>query len=399
MKTPMLTLSRLGRYWLAALLAGLLVAGGGWGVYAVFFAQPPTPWVVKNRIQRYLKNQSRQGNFAIPFEFPPPQEMSRADAAGGMKGPAKGTLTQKDFSSLREEYLDRMTELLVLQRSVADQEKDLEQRQARLARQESRLAALVQKSGTNNSSALASNVTVLRTSVTNLLKAIPARKEMLVTKEKALEPIESDLWEFQAFWADEVQSGNRVDTNKLAQAQAALNKTLRAQFAEASTYDRMYELIGQELWVASRLFASANLRHRRVALDIARQARSDALDFAQDAWLAARICEAYLWPNLSAADAPDRRSRMNPERLLDECADVFWQADETNNALLNYQFYIAAAGSPREADWARAQLSRTYTQIGDFKAAVGQLKAIKLTNDFDWAVRRLPWLEQRAKNQ
>jgi len=116
-----------------------------------------------------------------------------------------------------------------------------------------------------------------------------------------------------------------------------------------------------------RLFKSANLRHRRVALEIARQARSDALDHAQDAWLAARICEGYLWPTGAAVETQDRRSRMHPERLLEECAAVFWQADETNNVLLNYQLCLAATDSPRQADWARAQLSAPTCRWGTTK--------------------------------
>jgi len=79
--------------------------------------------VVESRIQRYLKRQCGHGNFATEFEFPSPREMSQVDSAAGAKAPPKGTLTQKDFNSLREEYLDRMTELLVLRRTVADQKK------------------------------------------------------------------------------------------------------------------------------------------------------------------------------------------------------------------------------------------------------------------------------------
>jgi len=41
--------------------------------------------------------------------------------------------------------------------------------------------------------------------------------------------------EFQAFWTAEFQSGHWVDTNKLAQSQAALNTTHRAQLAEAGS--------------------------------------------------------------------------------------------------------------------------------------------------------------------
>jgi len=37
--------------------------------------------------------------------------------------------------------------------------------------------------------------------------------------------------------------------------------------------------------------------------------------------------------------------------------------------------------------------------MGDYKAAVNQLKAIKLTNDFGWALRRLPMMEQRARSR
>lgn len=382
--------------WAAIALGAVAVAGAGWLLYAMFWASPPSPWVVRNQIQRYLKRQCGHADFAIEFNFPSAREMARADPAPGARPAPKGALADRDFNSLKEEYLDRARELQVLRRSVAAQERDLEQRLARLRPRENQRAPRSRAVSTNRAGAV-SGEAGMSVAASNLLRGVQARREEIAAKEKLLAPIASDLWKFQEFWQAELESGNWVDTNRLAQAQAAMNSALRAELAEAATYRRIYELIGQQLGVARRLFKSANLRHRHVALDIARQARSDALEHAQDAWLAARICEGYLWPHLGDLHAQDRRSRMNPQRLLDECAEVFWQADETNNVVLNYAILRNAAPSPWQADWARMQLARVHMRIGDFPAALREVKGIRLTNDFSVALRWLPFLEQRTR--
>lgn len=400
---------------LAGAAALLLILSGS--AYAIFFTEPPRPWVVKQRIQRYLKTHTGHSNFTVPFEFPSAAEMAQAGPRPTAE-PPKGALTQKDFNSLREEYLDQMTELLVLRRKTEDQEIELKDRRARLAAMEQRAAKQAKKNGaatngtngtpsaeaTNGTPATAgatvtnANLQAMRDTIAKLEQSIRSQQKTMADKRQALDPIETDLRAFQNFWTEELQSNPRADTNKLLAAQAELNKTVRTQLGQATTYRRIYELIGQELWVAGRLGQSANPLHQRIALEIARQARGDAMDAAQDAWLASRICEAYIWPHLASA-TEDRRSRLNAERLLEECADVFWQADETNRVVLNYKQYLLRATSPRQADWARAQLSRVYVQLGDFKQAVRSLKSIQATNDYSGFLRRLPWLEQQAKAQ
>ncbi len=399
MKKTKPTMPQLLKSKVAWIAAGLIALGGGLGVYWFCFSSPPRPWWVKHQIYSYLKKHGTKNDFTVAFDFPSSAAMAQAPANGDDDGETKGVLTKKTFDVLRNEYLDLKIASLVLERTVTDQERELQRAQSRLATLEKRVTGSSKSTNSTTVSVTQSNLVVLQKTTADLTKSIPAKKEEWAAKEKALVPIESDLRDFQARWAKQDQAVPRPGTGELADAAAKLTRELRGKFGQAGTYSLMYDLIGQEIWVADRLFDSKNPQHRRVALNLALQARGDALNQTEDAWLAARICQAFIWPNLDLADSNNRRSPLNAEKLLDDCAGIFWQADETNNVLVNYQAYIAKADSPRQSDWARAQLSQTYMRMGDFENAVHYLKEIQLTNDFGWALRRLPWLEQRAKNR
>jgi hypothetical protein len=187
------------------------------------------------------------------------------------------------------------------------------------------------------------------------------------------------------------------DSNQLMQAQADFLREIAQKFDAAINYGTMYELIGQELWVAGRLFGSANPMHRMVGLRLVRQACRDTLYHVQNPWLAARICEGYIWPNLDITDHVNGRAVLGLDNVLNDCADIFRQAEEDVKVVQNYQLMLAALANTPRVDWARFQLSSAYERAGNYREAVHYLKEIKATNNFGWAMRRLPTLEQRAK--
>jgi tetratricopeptide (TPR) repeat protein len=160
----------------------------------------------------------------------------------------------------------------------------------------------------------------------------------------------------------------------------------------------MYKLVGQELWVASRLLDSANPDYARAGLTLALSASKHALNEAQNSWVAARICDGYVLPHLELADDANRRSAFNRDNLLSECADIFRRNSEYAGVVRTYQMALASAGTPAKADSARAQISMAYEQAGDMKQALRYIREIKDTNDFRWVVRRAPRLEQQLKS-
>ncbi len=388
--------------WKVAVGVILGIAALGALVYWVFFAEPAPAWRVKWRIQRHLKKNSGRSDFRVEFKFPSKAAMAKAPAGAATApeaAPAKGELTKKDFDTLRGEYLDLAKEVILLQRDVATRPREITQHQEQMAAWEKQLAAIPTNTRPARVSALQSNITFMGSHVADRQKELQARQQTLSAKEKALEPIESDLWAFQRVFAAHQQEADATGTNDLAIAQAELIRETRRKLYEASTYEAMYELIGQELWVAARLFPSANPQHRRVALAIARQADADALRIAEDAWLAARICEAYFWPNLDVADYSNRQAPLYIETLLDDCATAFSQANETNNVIRTYLTLLAKTKNPQRADSARVQLAQIYESQGQIALAVRYLKEVKNPSNFRWVTRRLPGLEQQLKRK
>lgn len=108
----------------------------------------------------------------------------------------------------------------------------------------------------------------------------------------------------------------------------------RTQASNAPTYQALYKLIGEQLTVADRLLVETNQNRQRMGIFFAKEASRHAVDAAQNGWLAARICEFYLWPNLDRADYTPG-SREKARDLLDQCRSVFSQADEAVNLKKN----------------------------------------------------------------
>jgi tetratricopeptide (TPR) repeat protein len=268
----------------------------------------------------------------------------RADAK---EGPTKGKLTGKDFDTLKSDYISMESVILAMDRKVA---------------------------GGN----------------TNLVSELKA-------KQDALAPILSDLWDFQRVWLAEMGAGEASGISGLNRARAELVADVRQKLNEAASYGDIYQSIGQELWVAQRLFSSANPEHRRVGVSLALQASQTAQGDAQNGWLAGRICEGYIWPQLDVADDKNPRSPVYAQTLLTECGNIFRSNDEWENVVRNFELLLAI--NPKQADWARAQIGMALEQMGDAKRALQYLRAIKATNDYPWVMRRIPRLERLAKGK
>src|SRR5688500_6471943 len=112
------------------------------------------------------------------------------------------------------------------------------------------------------------------------------------------------------------------------------NNRGRTQASNAPTYQALYKLIGEQLTVVDRLLVETNQNRQRIGIFVAKEASRHAIDAAQNGWLAARICEFYLWPNLDRSDYGSG-SKDKPRDLLDQCRSVFSQTDEAANVKKN----------------------------------------------------------------
>lgn len=332
----------------------VLLAAGAFATWRHYASHPPG-WLTRWRVQRFLKDEAHSGNFKVAdFAFPSKAEMAKKPVTANVNNaPGKGNPNATEYEALREEYFTLKTAAVILDRKLV-------------------------QAGAGSK------------------EAADARTE-LAAKETALAPVVEALWKHQRAFTAEAEAEAASGSAVFANARNQFSAGLREQFQKAQTYAEMYQLVGQELWVASRLLDAANPEYARAGLSLALSASKHAQGEAQNAWLAARICEGYVLPHLALADDANRRSPFNRDNLLNECADLFRRNSEYDGVIRTYKKALAQAGTPARADSARAQISRAYEQAGDFKQALHYLREIKDTNDYRWVIRSIPRLEQQLK--
>jgi hypothetical protein len=392
----------LSRKAVIALILVVLAGGGLWGWWQ-HVSNPPKPWLVKWRINRYLKQQTGRSDFSTDFPLPSKRAMAAPprSAAAPTNAPApKGQRTGKEFEALKDDYITMQKEVLTLERQLAETQSRLAREKARLPAPTAPTTAPADPAGATNPPSARSESSRRFERVADLEKDVAARRQALAARQQALEPIRNDLADIQSAWAALRPAPSEAfnDPDTLPLAWAAMQQAMRERLDAGANYRDVYVMVGEQLWVANWLSGSANPDHRRLTLTIARRASHDALDEAQNGWLAARICEAYLWPHLDVATDPNRRSPLNLENVLEDCANVFRQNDEIQNAVRGYELFIARTTNAHRADWARVQMAEIHQRAGAFAQAVACLKQVQMTNDYAWALRRLPWLEQRARS-
>lgn len=378
------------RTW-AVVMACAVVIGAGWGAW-YYVNHPPKPWLVRWRLDRYLKAQAHAGGFKADFPFPSKAEMAAPKTKSNSGGAAKGARTGKDFEALREEYMTLKVSALQLERGIVQSEKKLK---AGAPQFESLTRQLAEARAATDAVAkvteLESSLAKLRTQIESAEK-VAARRPELLAKEQAMSPIVDDLWDFQrALNAETAGSGT-----SLAQARDQFLRSAEEKLSAASSYESMYKIIGEELFVAKGLLASGNPDHRKQGVNIAFAASRHAFTYAVNGGVAARICEGYILPNIDLATDTNRRSTFHEQNFVEQCANIFQRNNEFNNVVLAYQRALDNATSTPQKDWARSQMAMAYEQGGNPKQAVAMIQSIQDTNNYRNLMRRLPRLKQDA---
>ncbi len=360
-----------------------------------YLTHPPKPWLVRWKLDRYLKSQSHASHFKVEFPFPSKAEMAPPQGkSGGEVGPLKGSRTGKDFEALREEYMPLKLAALRLERGIVQGETELKANAPKLEALARQIAETQTATEAEKLTSLQSNLTSLRAQQVATEK-LAARRPELLNQEQALVPLLDDLWAFQARVKTEAASS----ASALVQARDRLTQSAEEKLSGASSYEGMYRVIGEELFVARGLLASGNPEHRKQGVNLAFTASRHASGYAMNGTVAARICEGYILPNLDLATESNRRSTFNEQTFVEQCANIFQRNSESENVLMTYQRALdkaQKAQNPAQADWARSQMAMSYEQSGQPKMAVTMIQEIKDTNSYRGLLRRLPRLKQDA---
>ena len=378
------------RCWTWLLVAVGIVGGGalGWR----YLTHPPRPWLVRWKLDRYLKKESHASTFHADFAFPSKAEMAKPKEKSTEPKVPTGARTGKTFEVLREEYLTQKTAAVAVERAVVRAENELKDATAQLDVLTKQITA-----GGAEVTNLESNATALREKLAGLRQA-PSRRAEWQEKEQAIAPIEEDLWAFQKQFAAESAASDAATQATLVKARAQFTDQSEQQLRNSTSYDAMYKVIGQELFVTKGLLASGNPEHRRQGVTLALSAARHASEFAVNGGVAARIVEGYVLPNLDLANDTNRRSLFNEENLLGQCANIFERNFEYQNVVRTYEIYLADAKVPARMDWARERIGGAYESSGDLKRALESYRQIRDTNSFrNLFQRQIPRIERQLK--
>ena len=383
-----LRLSRQRWTWLFVAVGVAVVLAVSWR----YVTHPPKPWLVRWKLDRYLKKESHASNFRTDFAFPSKAEMAKPKGKSSAPTVPVGPRTGKTFEALREEYLALKTAAVAVERVVVRTEMELKDGTAQLETLTRQIAA-----GGAEVAMVESNATGLREKLAGL-RQTPSRRAEWQGKQQAIAPIEEDLWEFQKKFAAGSAASDASSQATLVKARTQFTDNSEQLLRSATSYDAMYKIIGQELFVVQGLLASRNPDHRRQGVSVALSASRHASDYAVNGGVAARIVEGYVLPNLNLANDANRRSLFNEENLLGQCANIFQRNFEYNNVVRTYEIYLADAKNPARADWARERIGDAYENAGDLKSALKAYREIRNTNDFrNLFQRQIPRIERQLK--
>jgi hypothetical protein len=345
---------------LLALVSLMVVAAGIYGgglLYRRIQGVPKSPEQVRKEIYSYLRDKSRTREFTAAQPAATGQEALR--------------LTN-ELAALRAELESANTNLAHLQQ---------EMRAVRSVqpRQSADTNGMAVAQGPTNAPPLDASSRQAR--IASLMKELQATQERQNEKQRELRKTQKALSRL----GDEAGS-----------TYVRLGKELRQQIKEAATWEALYAALGNELRTAEQWLASSEMPARRAGLELAEQARLHAASDASSDWLAARIVEGFIFPNLEVADA-GRQGTGNADQLLTSASVTFRSAEETNNLIRTAELLIARTSSPVRADYARSQLAYVYEQLGEYPQALDLLRAVKSSNLVAQVQRRIPGLEKRVK--
>jgi hypothetical protein len=357
--------------------AGVLLAAVA--VYRRTTAGPASPSSVRASVLNYLKRQSRQTDFRAEYDF-------------GLKAAVAQLRTnaarlQWESAAGRTNLAELQKQASVLRRELAtlrDEERTLKQQNT------------VRTAQTNVDTAQ-TNAAAKRAAWAGKQQDVAAKDAALTAKQGEITARQTELAEKQKQLAA-LQKDTVAKESQLRRQQADAGQELRKSALTASSYEKLYLTIGQQLWLSEQFLSSTEPEWQRQALRLAVEASQSSVSGADDAWLSARICEGYLWPNLDLKDAQGSRVA-DPNALLQTCGYAFAQANEQDNVMRNLRLRIEHAPNENVRDQVRYTLGCALEQQGQLAEAATLLRAVQHTNLLRNAEQRLAAIEQKRGSQ
>lgn len=309
----------------------------------------------------------------------------------------EATALHKEIASLQKDLAAKQQECNVARRALGTKATDLA---ARLKNLESLRASF--NAAQTNVSLLRANLAAAEADLETKRRALAAKQQEIVAQKAAATAKQKELEARQAELAAKQKEAQELQKTIVAKDQELANqhglfvRDIRRQVADAASYEAIYKAIGQELWVAEQLLDSPDTNKQRAALHLAVEASQHAADAAENGWLAARICEAYLWPNLALSLPPDR-SGQGAEQLLQFCGNVFQRAEDYPHLLRNLELTLDYTTNDVRADATRFSLAYTLEQTSNFDDALKWYRQIKTTNYLKQAEDRMLLTEDKRR--
>ena len=313
----------------------------------------------------------------------------------------KLTAMKKELAALQKALSAKQQELSSARRAAAEKRSDLATRERSLATARGTLATFQ-----TNVLLLQSNVvfslgqlTAKRAALQTKQQQTTANKDALAAKQKELAALTEQLQARQKE-LPERQKALTAKQQELTAQVAQFRKDITKKVGEAASYENIYYAIGQQLWVVDKLLASRDSIEQQQALSMAVEASQHAATGAEQPWLAARIWEAYLLPNLALADAKGRIG-YTPASLLAQATAVFERADELPNAVktLQLSLQLTLTNAPARADAVRYALGSALERSAHFDEALKLYREIEDTNYLKYTEQRIPATEAKRDQQ
>lgn len=191
----------------------------------------------------------------------------------------------------------------------------------------------------------------------------------------------------------ECQAGEQ----SLANQAAEFTREMRRSIKEAGNYESIYFTVGRVLWTGERLLVSAEPRIQRQGAMFIDEAAQIAMRDAEDAGLAARICEGLVWPNLTRFDLPGQGTA-GADAALGNCNGIIQRAGANHLLEKNYRLMLQYAPTARRADAIRYNLGYHLEQSGSWQSALDLYGQIQDTNLVTQAQRRMAAVEQKRSS-
>jgi len=146
-----------------------------------------------------------------------------------------------------------------------------------------------------------------------------------------------------------VTNAEAADSNGIKVPNPNLSRQFRTLQEAAASYSVIYRLIGEQLWAADQLLAMQDPLLKQSGLIQASEASRHALYGAVNSWLAARIAEAYLLPNLQVLKDVNKPV-VTAQNLLELADTIFKSGYETNNLIRVYRLSIELSPRPDQVE-------------------------------------------------